>query len=253
MTQAFQGSTKPCVIQFGPNMFGTTGSPKRITPGTAITFTQQPQLMTRLDQFIVPRWARYFMIQEIRVGRNTQFITSQPIPAWNFKRGSPACEIVKGEICNVGQIVQVTAEFIGGSTIMLNCTLRENAKSMPMPVDFPRPKRGVRLQADWDLKYRIFEEGCRKQTLIDYPYSWKDIDHPTLRLLHPDNPRNLPEVGVTYDYTWEIPTWVQARLDCPIDKSQWPEEFQPDPEIDQGTLDDLNFNAFMTGVCSLDY
>lgn len=230
---------KPCVVQFG----GTT----KMRPGTTMTFNQQPQLPLKLKEFIVPRWARYFLISEIRVGRNTQFITSAPLPAWNFRRGSPACKLVEGEVCNVGQLITVSAEFIGGSTIMLNCTLRENAKPMPKPgPDFPRPKKGKWKQLEWDDQMKAFEAECRKQSLIDYPYSWKDIDHPTLRLLHPQNPRHLYEVGIRYDYTWEIPPWIHAHIDCPVDKSQWPEEFQPDPEIDQGTLDDLCFNAFMT-------
>ena len=224
-------------LQFGP---------EKLKVGDVCRLRVQPLLLVRLATFVVPRWSRFFWIKDIHVGANSVFIHhSGGIPAYEFRAGSEASNVVRGHTCQVGQLIAIEAEFVGGETIMLNCQLREEARRAHPSVEEMRPRRGKKKQAEWDAKMAAY----LKNSPTDYPHHWKDIDQSTLRLLHPANPRHTYQVGVHYDFKWEIPKWVDARLDCPAREGEWTEGFDPDIEVEQGTLEAIAFGAYMTGEC----
>lgn len=181
-----------------------------IRPGTTVTLSQTPHVGILLSQFIVPRWAPFFQIEEIRVARVSAFLTANSIAGCAFHENGKASRIVENMRCEVGQSLHVGVTFLEKNGCMLSCRVRDGA------------------------------------TL---PKSWRDINHHMFRLLHPKNPRHIYEIGIFYrfDAPTLIPDWVEARIDVRTDDT-WPIEYLPNPELHDGMLESICFSAFFLGV-----
>lgn len=194
---------RPCALPFGP---------EKIPRETTYTFTQQPVLPIRYSEFIVPRWPAFFSVVDIRIGRESCFLTPNEIPAYFFRPGSESARIVQNRSSMVGQLVTVVVRRIVEVTSLVSCRVRDDVL-----------------------------EG-------ELPESWKEIENRTLARLHPRNPRHQYEVSLAYDFSWPMPEWVDARFDVPHE-GEWLAEWGPDPLLleNKAFVDSLQFCGVITG------
>lgn len=82
--------------------------PVALVAGTTTIFTAQPQLPFRPSRLVIPSaQAVALMVNDIKVGKNSQLLSSNPVP------GAPFSELAVGvalglDTCNVGQQVTLS-------------------------------------------------------------------------------------------------------------------------------------------------
>lgn len=94
--------------------------PTSVAANTTATFTAQPQLIFRPSRLIIPSSiAASFVVSDLRIGKNSQLVSANPIPASTFIE--TAVGVALGlDTCNVGQtITLVVANTTGGAVTFL--------------------------------------------------------------------------------------------------------------------------------------
>lgn len=89
--------------------------PTSVTAGATVTFTAQPQLIFRPSRLIVPAIiAGSFSIADLKIGKNSQLVSANPIPAVAFAENAVDAGL-RLDTCNVGQLIalQVTNNAAG--------------------------------------------------------------------------------------------------------------------------------------------
>ena len=104
-----RGYTKARVYPFG--FLADTGTPAG-QPGSV---TRRPQTPIKLQRLVVPSIiAPFFWITDVKVGKDSQLVGSDPIPAIVFQENSVAVEL-KGDTANVGHDVTIAFVNVSGA------------------------------------------------------------------------------------------------------------------------------------------
>jgi hypothetical protein len=104
-----RGYTKARVFPFG--FLADNNSPAG-SPGSV---TRRPQTPIKLQRLVVPSViAPFFWITDIKVGKDSQLVGSDPIPAIVFQENAVAVEL-KGDTANVGHDVTIAFVNVSGA------------------------------------------------------------------------------------------------------------------------------------------
>jgi len=91
--------------------------PVTLAPATTTIFTAQPQLPFRPSRLVIPNaLAAQVMVNDIKVGKNSQLLSSNPVPA------APFSELAVGvalglDTCNVGQQVTLSVNSLAAGNL----------------------------------------------------------------------------------------------------------------------------------------
>lgn len=92
--------------------------PTAVLPGATVTFLAQPQLIFRPSRLIIPAIiAASFSVADLRIGKNSQLVSANPVPAVAFAENAVDAGL-RLDTCNVGQLIalQVTNNAAGAVT-----------------------------------------------------------------------------------------------------------------------------------------
>lgn len=104
-----KGYTKARVFPFG--FLADNGTPAG-SPGSV---TRRPQTPIKLQRLVIPSViAPFFWITDVKIGKDSQLVGSDPIPAIVFQENAVAVEL-KGDTANVGHDVTIAFVNVSGA------------------------------------------------------------------------------------------------------------------------------------------
>ena len=93
----------------GPRQFAVGFGPTPVNGNTTLTQQRRPELIFRPDRLVVPATVGpNFSIQDLKVGKNSQFVDPNPVPAEAFAENAVNVAMSL-DTCNVGQSVTIVA------------------------------------------------------------------------------------------------------------------------------------------------
>jgi hypothetical protein len=105
-----RGYTKARVYPFG---FLADAAAAAGAPGSV---TRRPQTPLKLQRLVVPSIiAPFFWITDVKVGKDSQLVGSDPLPAIVFQENAVAVEL-KGDTANVGHDVTIAYVNVSGAS-----------------------------------------------------------------------------------------------------------------------------------------
>lgn len=88
-----------------------------VAAGATVDVITRPQVIFRIDRFVVPASiAASFLIVDIKVGKNSQFVASAAVPAETFSNNSFGVRL-KGDTAQISQDVLLRVTNISGSAL----------------------------------------------------------------------------------------------------------------------------------------
>lgn len=98
-------------------------SSSAVSAGATVTVQSQPQDLFKARKFVVPASvAPDFLINDIKVGNQSQFSSSDPIHAESFTQGAVDCQ-VEFDTSAISQIVSVNVTNISGADAFFYATM----------------------------------------------------------------------------------------------------------------------------------
>lgn len=93
----------PYMGRFGPYTFAEVGD--------KAVFDIRPEVITRINQLIVPRLGYLFEIEDLLIGNCTQFVQRGPYPGYLFREKSELSKALIGNTCNIGQQITLIVRY----------------------------------------------------------------------------------------------------------------------------------------------
>ena len=98
-------------------------TPGGIAPGGSEVVRADPQISFRGERFVVPSdISLFFSIDDIIVGKNSQFVSSGPIPASTFSEVAVGVRL-NLDTANVGNLISIRVRNIGPDPLVFRATL----------------------------------------------------------------------------------------------------------------------------------
>ena len=98
-------------------------TPGGILPGASEVVRADPQISFRGERFVVPSdISLFFSIDDIIVGKNSQFVSSGPIPASTFSEVAVGVRL-NLDTANVGNLISIRVRNIGPDPLVFRATL----------------------------------------------------------------------------------------------------------------------------------
>jgi hypothetical protein len=98
-------------------------TPGGILPGASEVVRADPQISFRGERFVVPSdISLFFSIDDIIVGKNSQFVSSGPVPASTFSEVAVGVRL-NLDTANVGNLISIRVRNIGPDPLVFRATL----------------------------------------------------------------------------------------------------------------------------------
>jgi hypothetical protein len=94
-----------------------------ILPGNGEVVRADPQISFRGERFVVPSdISLFFSIEDIIIGKNSQFVSSGPVPASTFSEVAVGVRL-NLDTANVGNLISIRVRNIGPDPLVFRATL----------------------------------------------------------------------------------------------------------------------------------
>lgn len=107
--------------------------------GQCAVFTTQPQLPCRIERYVIPESiAKLFYVDDFRIGKNSQFLSSLSVPAEIFVQNATALALGL-DMCVIGQQVTVVVTYRETQTELDHEAVNEAVQALARTLTQPPP------------------------------------------------------------------------------------------------------------------